>query len=494
MRRASRRAARALRGAGSCGPPAWNPQDRIHSRDGPEPINRAALAPPEGPGHDRSRAAAQEPPIPSRREFLGALALPAGALVLPTRLDPRATRRALKACAGLADAPEVSAADEALWFEVQQAYTVDRSQVNLNNGGVAPAPAVVQEAMQRHLDYSHELPAHNLWRVLEPQVEPVRASLARLFGCDAEEIAITRNASESLQICQLGFDLEPGDHVLTTTQDYPRMLATFRQRERREGLVLDTLELPVPCEDDELVVRRFEQALHERTRLILVSHMINITGQILPVRRVVEVGRRRGIPVIVDGAHAFAHLVFDRDALDCDYFGASLHKWLSAPHGTGMLYVRREKIGELWPLMAAGPEQREDIRKFEEIGTHPIANYLAIAEALAFHLGIGPARKEARLRYLRDHWARRMLGHERVVLHTSLDPRYSCGIATVELEGIDTTALQQHLWTKHRILTVGIFHEQFEGLRISPNVYTTLDELDRFAEALEHVLEHGLPT
>ena len=413
---------------------------------------------------------------------------------LAARLDPATTRRALEAFAGLSTAPEDAAQDEALWFEVQQAYTVDRSLLNLNNGGVAPAPAVVQDAMRRHLDFSHELPAYNLWQVLEPQVEPVRQLLARLFGCDAEELAITRNASESLQICQLGQDLEPGDHVLTTTQDYPRMLATFAQRERREGIVLDRIELPVPCEDDDLVVRRFEEALHERTRLILVSHVINITGQILPARRVVELGRRRGIPVIVDGAHSFAHLVFDRDALDCDYFGTSLHKWLSAPHGTGLLYVRRDQIPGLWPLMAAREEQREDIRKFEEIGTHPLANYLAIAEAVGFYLGIGPARKEARLRYLRDRWARRLMERERVVLHTSLDPRYSCGIATVELEGIDTVALQKHLWDEHRILTVAISHEQFEGLRVSPNVYTTLAELDRFCEASERVLEHGLPS
>jgi selenocysteine lyase/cysteine desulfurase len=421
------------------------------------------------------------------------LALPAAAASLPASLDPRGVVRALEAAAGSSAAPEIAAADEALWFEVQQAFGVDRSLVNLNNGGVSPAPLCVQRAMQRRLEDSNEIPAHDLWQVLEPQLEPVRASLARAFGCDAEELAITRNASESLQICQLGLDLEPGDRVLTTNQDYPRMLTTFRQRARREGLVLDLIELPVPCEDEALVVRRFEERITERTRLILVSHVINVTGQILPVRAVVAMARARGVPVIVDGAHSFGHLVFDRDALDCDYFGSSLHKWLCAPHGTGLLYVRRDKIAGLWPLMAAREEQQDDIRKFEEIGTHPLANYLAIAEALAFHLGIGPERKEARLRYLRDHWAKRLIQSGRVVLHTSLDPRFSCGIATLELEGVDTPALQQHLWNEHGILTAAIEHPQFRGLRVSPHVYTTLDELDRFAEAIERVLAEGLP-
>jgi selenocysteine lyase/cysteine desulfurase len=347
--------------------------------------------------------------------------------------------------------------------------------------------------MARHLDVSNLTPAHNLWSVQQPQLETVRDGLARVFGCDAEELAITRNASESLQTCQLGFDLEPGDHVLTTTQDYPRMLSTFRQRERRDGIVLDTIRLPVPCEDDALVVERFREAIGERTRMILMSHVVNLTGQILPVRAVVRMAREHGVPVVVDGAHSFAHFPFDRDALECDYFGTSLHKWLTAPHGTGMLYVRRELIGDLWPLMAAQERQREDIRKFEEIGTHPLANSLAIADALVFHLGIGPERKAARLRYLRDHWARRLLQSDHTVLNTSLDPRFACGIANVRFDGLDTRALRNHLWQAHHVLTVAIEHEEFEGLRISPNVYTTLDELDRFCELVERALEEGLP-
>jgi selenocysteine lyase/cysteine desulfurase len=321
----------------------------------------------------------------------------------------------------------------------------------------------------------------------------VRRRLARRFGCDAEEVALTRNASEGLQICQLGLDLEPGDEILTTTQDYPRMVTTFKQRERREGVVLRQFPIPIPSESPEEIVALFESHLGDRTRLVLMSHMINITGQILPVRQVVEMARRRGVPVIVDGAHTFAHFDFSRADLGCDYYATSLHKWLFAPHGTGMLYVARERIADLWPLMAAPDTMDADIRKFEEIGTHPAANYLAIAEALTFHEGIGPARKQARLVYLRDRWAKRALEHERVRLHTSLAPGFACGIATVQIEGVDSVALADHLWASARILTVGIKHPEFEGIRVSPSVFTTLEEIDRFSEALLEVADDGLP-
>ena len=446
------------------------------------------------PTASRSR---RRSPIQDRRQFLSAAALPAATAVLgPALVEPPGLERLSALCAELEGSdPQALAMDEALWAQVSQAFTVDRSVVNLNNGGVSPSPAVVQSAHKRHLDYSNELPPHHLWQVLDRQVDGVRAQLARLFGCDSEEVAITRNASESLQTCQQGFDLERGDEVLTSDQDYPRMLTTFRQRERRDGLVLRTIPLPIPCEDPAEVVRRFEAAITPRTRLILCSHVVFLTGQILPVREVVELGRRRGIPVVVDGAHAFAHFPFTRDELGCDYYGTSLHKWLFAPHGTGMLYVRKDRIASLWPLMAAPAERDGDIRKFEEIGTHPAAGYLAIGEALAFHHMLGPARKAARLRFLRDHWARRLLAKsDRVRLYTSLDPRFSCGIATVGFEGLESGALQGHLWERHKILTTGITHEGIDGLRVTPSVYTELEELDRFCDAVEQVLEKGLPS
>ena len=423
----------------------------------------------------------------SRRSFLAA------AGVVPATLIPHAIPRALEAISGATGSAHALARDESFWLEVQQAFSVDRSLINLNSGGVSPSPTIVQEAMKGHLDYSNEAPVYTMWRILEPQREGVRQRLARAFGCDAEEIALTRNSSEGLQICQLGFDLKPGDEVLTTTQDYGRMITTFKQRERRDGIRLVQFPVPIPAEDPDEIVRLFESHITPRTRVILMCHMINITGQILPVKGVVRMARRHGIPVIVDGAHAFAHFDFSHADLDCEYYATSLHKWLLAPHGTGMLYVRKDKIGGLWPLMAAPEGMDEDIRKYEEIGTHPAANYIAIAEALTFHQGIGAKRKEERLRYLRDYWATRLLTHDRVRLHTSLKPEFSCCIGTVEIEGVDTADVGTYLWERHRIISTPIKHAEFEGLRITANVFTTLEELDRFVDAMEHIVKHGIP-
>ena len=432
----------------------------------------------------------------NRRQFLGAVGIPAAAAAAGVPLFGLNGSHAAEIADHLSrhpGSPQEVAQDEDFWFEVAQAFTVDRSLINLNNGGVSPSPAWVQETMKRHLDYSNEAPVYTMWKILEPQREGVRERLAREWDCDAEEVALTRNASESLQICQFGFDLEPGDEVLTTNQDYPRMITTFQQRERREGIVLRQFSIPVPAEDPDEIVSLFEQHITPRTRLILVCHMINLTGQILPVREVVQLGRRKGIPVIVDGAHALAHFDFKMSDLDCDNYSSSLHKWLFAPHGTGFLYVRRDKIGDLWPLMAAAETADDDIRKFEEIGTHPAANYLAIAEALTFHQGIGGKRKEARLIYLRDYWAKQLLEHDRVRLHTSLKPGFACGIANVEIEGIKNLDLVAWLWKQHRIIATPITHEEFQGIRVSPSVYTTPEELDRFVEVMTHAIQYGLP-
>jgi selenocysteine lyase/cysteine desulfurase len=427
----------------------------------------------------------------TRRQFLGSIGPPA-ALGVVAALDPLGVREALARAAAYAAPAEETAGDEAFWFDVQQAFTLDRSVVNLNNGGVSPSPAVVQAAQKRHLDFSNSTPPPvALWQVLEPQRETVRQRLARAFGCDAEEIALVRNASEGLQVCQFGFDLQRGDEVLTTNQDYPRMIATFEQRARREGIVLKQFSIPVPAEDDDEIVDLFRRHITPRTRLILVCHVINLTGQILPVKRVVELGRERGIPVIVDGAHSFAHFDFTHADLGCDYYATSLHKWLFAPHGTGMLYVKREKIRGLWSLMAAPATLESDIRKYEEIGTHPSAQNLAIAEALTFHEGIGAKRKAARLRFLTARWARRLQRHERVRLHTSLKPGKSCGLATVEIAGVDPGPLADHLWKRHRILVTPIVHPEFRGIRVTPSVYTTLEEIDRFSEVMEGIVEGG---
>jgi selenocysteine lyase/cysteine desulfurase len=433
----------------------------------------------------------------SRRRFLGTLSLPAAAAAVGLPLRPVELRASALDIAldlsGHPGSPSEVAADEDFWFQVARAFTVDRTLVNLNNGGVSPSPSWVQDAMKRHLDFSNLAPSYTMWTVLEPQREGVRERMAREWGVDPEEIAFTRNASESLQIMQLGIDLQRGDEVLTTTQDYGRMINTFKQRGRREGIVLKQIQIPVPAEDPAEIVRLFEQAITPKTKAMLACHMINLTGQILPVTELNALARSRGIPLIIDGAHALAHFDFSLADLDVDNYSTSLHKWLFAPHGTGLLYVRRDKISDVWPLMAAPERMDSDIRKFEEIGTHPAANYLAIGEALTFHQGIGAARKDARLVYLRNYWADKLLQNDNVKLHTSLKPGFACGIANVEIEGIAPNDIRDYLWDAHRIIVVSINHAEFQGIRVSPSVYTTLPELDRFVDVMDRLAKKGIP-
>jgi selenocysteine lyase/cysteine desulfurase len=389
--------------------------------------------------------------------------------------------------------PQQAAMDEDYWAVIQNSFTVTRGIVNLNNGGVSPSPRIVTEALVRYIWQQEDATAYTMWQILEPQCETIRTGLAEVFGCDREEIAITRNASESLEILLMGLDLKPGDEVLTTTQDYGRMLTTLRQRERREGLKLKLIQIPIPPKNLDEITAAFEKGITNRTRLILIAHQINITGQITPVKAVCDMARAKGIETIVDGAHSFAQFDFKQKDLGCDYFGTSLHKWLYSPKGTGMLYVKREKIEKLWPLMAAESKQAADIRKFEEIGTHSAAPKLAIGESLLFHNGIGGKRKEARLRYLSRYWMNKLKDVPKVRFNTSFDPKQSCAIANVQIEGMDQGAIGSYLFSKHHIFTTPIVHEEFQGIRITPNVYTTLGELDRFCEVMEMIARKGLP-
>lgn len=381
--------------------------------------------------------------------------------------------------------PQEVAADEDFWAEIRNAYSIDRNIINLNNGYCSPSPRVVQDAMRRYLEYSDMGPYHTMVAVLEKQAEVVRRRIAQSAGCDPEEIAITRNASESLENAQYGVDLQRGDEVLTTNQDYPRMLSTFRQRERREGIVLKTISFPVPPPGMDDLYQRFERAVTPKTKLILLCHITNRTGQIFPVKRICEMAHARNIPVIVDGAHAFSQFPYKISDLDCDYYGVSLHKWCCAPVGTGFLYVRKSRIASTWSMMASGPQQVDDIRKFEEIGTHPAANHDAISEALIFNENIGIDRKAARLRYLRDRWANRLAQNPKCKILHSPDPAQSCGIGFLSFNGVDGAKIQQALWTKYSILTAFMGHEEYSGLRITPHVYSTIRDIDFFAEMVE---------
>ncbi|MFI5387323.1 MAG: aminotransferase class V-fold PLP-dependent enzyme [Fimbriimonadales bacterium] len=396
--------------------------------------------------------------------------------------------------------PNATAEDEDFWLGVRLAFSLDANLVNFNNGGCSPSPRVVAECLKRQIEFGNQGPSIYMWRQLEPEIETVRKRLAALFGTDPEEIAITRNASESLCTCLFNLPMGAGDEILTSSQDYPRMINAIKQRVRREGIKMVQVDVPAAPKSHQEIVDAFAKGITPRTKIILVSHVVFMTGAINPVREVCELGKRHGIPVIVDGAHAFAQFPFTRDSLQCDYFGTSLHKWLMAPIGTGLLYVRRPLIDGLWPLLPGSPGKKsdtpagqdDDIRKFEEIGTHQAAVHNAIGEALTFHEMLGGERKAARLRYLRSRWTDRLRDLKNVRFHTNLHEDFSCAFCTVEIEGIKVGDLAGWLETKHKIVVTGIEHPQFHGLRVSPQVYSTIGEVDRFAEAMLTAATRGI--
>jgi len=385
--------------------------------------------------------------------------------------------------------PDDTARDEDYWRDIQDAFTLDRSVINLNNGNSCPSPTVVHEAYKRYLDWSNQAPVYHRG-MIERNIEVVRRRLAEEFGCDTEEMAITRNSSESLQIAQNGLDLAPGDEVLTTEQDYGRMLTTWDQRGRREKIKITKINFPVPTTGEDLYAR-LEGAITPRTKVLHFCHITNLTGQIFPVQNICRMARSRGLLTIVDGAHAVAHFPFKLRDLEMDYYGTSLHKWLLAPTGTGFLYVRKERIAKTWPLQAAPERSENDIRKFEEIGTSPAATKAAINEALAFHQAIGTERKAARLRYLTLRWANRLKANPRVQIHTGLDQVY--GVATVGIKDVPAPKIYDFLWNKYRIITAAINRPEYNGIRVTPNIYTPLEEIDTFSMAMEDLLKNGLP-
>jgi len=416
----------------------------------------------------------------TRREML----IAAGATVAFRDDSLDLVERALKWGGGQAQ-------DEDFWAQIQAAFTLDRNLVNFNNGGVCPSPRVVNDALKRQIEYANQAPSYYMWRHQEPEVRAVAARLAKHFGVGADEVAVTRNASEALGIAINGLDLRPGDEILTTDQDYPRMVNMMKQRARREGVKFVQVKAPHKPDDKRELVSAVEGGITARTKMVLVSQVVFYNGQVWPVKEICALGRARNIPVIVDGAHAFAQFPFTHANLDCDYYGTSLHKWLMAPVGTGMLYVKKDKIKSLWPMMAGTAEQDGDIVKFEEIGTHPAANHNAIGEALTFHEMIGAARKAERLRYLRTRWTSRLLSERNVRFHTNLAPEHSCGLTTVEVTGVAPAALAAWLLERGVFVTT-IDTPGFKGLRVTPNVYSTLSEVDLFGDLMLRAAREGI--
>ncbi|MBU7576726.1 MAG: aminotransferase class V-fold PLP-dependent enzyme [Flavihumibacter sp.] len=422
---------------------------------------------------------------PSRRNFLQQLSkLGLGSLFIGASVPSwsRQLEEALSKFRSM-DADRL-ASEEDFWYSIQQAYTVSPSIINLNNGGVSPSPKVVQEAMKRYHDLSNEGPSYFMWRILDQGREPLRANLARLAGCDPEELAIQRNASEALETAIFGIPLRAGDEVVLSKQDYPNMINAWKQREKRDGIKLVWINLDLPSEDNDYLAQEYVKAFTNRTRVVHITHIINWNGQILPVRKIADQARARGIEVLVDGAHSFAHFQFRIDELGADYFGTSLHKWLSACIGTGFLYVRKEKIEKLYPLFGAPAGQETNIRKFENLGTRPFFIEQAIGKAIEFQEMIGAERKEMRLQYLKNYWMERVEKLPGVELGTSLKPGFACAIGLVSVKNRKPAELDQFLFNKYKIHTVGIEWENIKGVRITPHVYTTTRQLDTLVQAI----------
>ncbi|MDP1762995.1 MAG: aminotransferase class V-fold PLP-dependent enzyme [Sediminibacterium sp.] len=383
--------------------------------------------------------------------------------------------------------PLEAATDEDYWSVIQQSYTVNSNLINLNNGGVSPSPRVVQEAVERLNKFSNEGPSYYMWRIIDQGREPLRQKLALLAGCSPEEIAVNRNATEALNTVIFGLDMKAGDEVIGTKQDYPNMINAWKQRVEREGIVYTQLNFKFPIENDEEIVTAFEKAITPKTKFIYLTHIINWIGQILPVKKLAQMAHRRGLEVIVDGAHSFGLLDYKIPDLECDYFGTSLHKFLSAPIGSGMLWIQKEKIEKIWPLVCNDRPRGTDIRKFETLGTRSFPIEQGIGEAVNFQNAIGSKRKEERIRYLKNYWALKVKDIPNVTIHTSFKPEYACAICGVSIDGMTPGELDNALFNTYKIHTVGIVWENVSCVRITPHVYTKLQDLDKLVLAIEEI-------
>ncbi|MBM3414689.1 MAG: aminotransferase class V-fold PLP-dependent enzyme [Bacteroidetes bacterium] len=420
-----------------------------------------------------------------RREFLQRLGLVSASSLMggfASKVSAANLEAALRNVQTLT--PAQLATEEDFWYYIQQSFTVSAGLINLNNGGVSPAPRTVQDAMKRYYDYSNEAPSYYMWRILDQGREPLRERLAVIAGCSKEEIAINRNSSEGLETIIFGLTLEKGDEIVAARQDYPNMINAYKQREERDGIKMVWISMELPSEDEDYLVKQYVNAFTRRTKVVHITHVINWNGQIIPVKKIADEAHKRGIKVIVDGAHSFAHFNFSIAELGADYFATSLHKWLYAPIGTGMLYVKKEHIAPLYPLFAAGNPKEDNIRKFEALGTRPFYIEQAIGKAIDFHELIGIERKMKRLHYLKNYWMNKVQYIPGVKLNTSLDAKWGCAIGNVLVEGKTPAALDSYLLDKYKVHTVAIEWENIKGIRVTPNVYTTLKDLDVLVEGI----------
>jgi selenocysteine lyase/cysteine desulfurase len=388
--------------------------------------------------------------------------------------------------------PDEAAKDEDFWSWVRESFTVSSTIINLNNGGVSPQPKVVQDAHIQNYQMSNWGPSHFMWHILDQGREPLRAKIALLAGCSPEEIAINRNSTEGLNTIIFGLNLKAGDEVVLSKYDYPNMMNAWKQREKRDGIKLVWVDFDLPIENDKIAVATYTKAITSKTKIVHITHMINWSGQLMPVKAIAENAHARGCEVIVDGAHTFCHIEYKINDLDCDYYATSLHKWACAPFGSGMMYIKKDKIKNVWALLSAPEPDGADIRKFENLGTRNMAAEMAIANALDFHNTIGSARKEARLRYLKNYWCGKIT-HPKFKLNTSLQTMWSCAIANFSIDGWDAGDIASKLMEKKKIHTVAIKWEKLNGVRVTPHVYTSLADLDKLVEGIKEICEMPVP-
>lgn len=386
-----------------------------------------------------------------------------------------------------------SAENEDFWGWVRQNYTIAANLINLNNGGVSPQPKIVQDAHIRYYQLSNEAPSYYMWRVLDLQRDGLRNKLADLCGVLPEELAINRNATEGLNSIIFGLDLKEGDEVVLSKFDYPNMTNAWKQREKRDKVKLVWIDIPQPTEDDATIVKLYENAITSKTKIVHITHLINWTGNLVPVKAIADMAHKRGCEVIVDGAHSFAHIDFKIEDTGADYFATSLHKWLCAPFGSGLLYIKKDKIKKVWALLSSVEPDGGDIKKFESLGTRSFASEMAIGTAIDFHNIIGAKRKEARLRYLKDYWTEKAVKLPKTKFASSLKPEYSCAIANIGFEGWQAQQIEAKLFESYKIHTVSIVHEKVNGIRVTPNVYTNLQDLDFLVKGLSEISQAVAP-
>jgi len=382
---------------------------------------------------------------------------------------------------------EKLAYDEDFWLEIRNGYRLNPEIINLENGYYNIIPLQTLERLIVHVKEVNYQGSMYMRTVQLEKKNEMAAKLAKILGCPPDELIITRNTTESLDTIISGYPWKEGDEAVMAEQDYPSMLSMFRQVEKRYGVVNRIVSVPHNPQSDEEIVNLYENAITGRTKLIMICHMINITGHILPVRKICEMAHRRGVEVMVDGAHTVGHIKFTIPELDCDYFGSSLHKWMSVPLGTGILWVKKEHISKIWPLMAPGNKADDDIARLNHTGTYPVHTILTIEDAIEYYLMIGPERKEARLRYLQHYWSDKVRNLPHIIIYTPDDPARSCGIATVGVRGLKPADLADILFKKYKIYTAPIDGAGVHGCRITPNVFTTTAELDVLVEALKEI-------